>query len=77
MGHCGGGTVFTPGAGNLLSGQTSQNLSAYTVTTGNTYYFVRRTTDGASSTADTAQYTVTAVAGTGTAGYSRARVVYT
>jgi hypothetical protein len=57
---------FTPGAGNLLSGQTAQNLAAYTVTTGNTYYFVRRTTDNVSATADTSQYTVTAVAGTGT-----------
>jgi hypothetical protein len=64
---------FTPGAGNLLSGQTSQNLSAYTVTAGSTYYFKRRTTDATSATADTSQYTMSAVAG-GTGGAGRRRV---
>lgn len=56
---------FVPGAGNLLAGQTGQDLAAYTpadITA--PWYFVRRASDG-TSTADTPQYTVTFGTGSG------------
>jgi hypothetical protein len=68
---------FTPGGGNLLSGQAAQNLAAYAVTPGSTYYFVRRATDSAGTpqTADTSQYTVSAVSSGGGSTGSRGRLV--
>jgi hypothetical protein len=59
---------FTPGAGNLLAGQTGQNLSGYPAAAGSTWYFIRKATDSASATALTPEYTYSAASGSGSGG---------
>ena len=65
---------FTPGAGNLLASQTSQNLASFAVSAGTTWYFVRRATDSAGSpaTAFTPEFAYNAPGSSGGSGLSLA-----
>ena len=50
---------FTPGVGNILSGQTSLTLNDTGLTAATTYYYKIRATDSGSLTADSAEFSVT------------------
>lgn len=47
---------FTPGAGNILAGQTSLALSDTELSAGTTYYYVLRAIDSLSTTADSNEF---------------------
>jgi hypothetical protein len=52
-------TSFTPGAENILSGETSLTLADTGLTASTTYYYKIRFTDSASATVDSTEFSVT------------------